>query len=224
MQDVSKGEGRTVLFVSHNMGAVRTLCKNGILLYKGEKYSEGFVDPVINEYKNITSNLTDLVRIDKGVFDLAFHKNKLKDKKSGLLKVNTYCDGISNETFHAGCEFRFDIEIVNPHNYSNVLYGFVIKTLDGEPIIGINNRHLGQCFSVDKNVRIVFQTIIKNFPIYRSGVYSVDLYWGDFTTCHEIIYDAFSFNVECIDVYKTAKIPDPNLNLVLTDSIILQIA
>ena len=35
MQDVSKGEGRTVLFVSHNMDAVTTLCKKGILLSNG---------------------------------------------------------------------------------------------------------------------------------------------------------------------------------------------
>ena len=36
MQDVSKGEGRTVLFVSHNMDAVLNLCKHGILLENGK--------------------------------------------------------------------------------------------------------------------------------------------------------------------------------------------
>lgn len=35
MRDVSQGEGRTVLFVSHNMGSVRNLCKNGIVLKNG---------------------------------------------------------------------------------------------------------------------------------------------------------------------------------------------
>jgi len=35
MQDVSKGEGRTVLFVSHNMAAVRKLCRQGIVLHNG---------------------------------------------------------------------------------------------------------------------------------------------------------------------------------------------
>lgn len=35
MQDVSKGEGRTVLFVSHNMAAVKNLCKTGIILKDG---------------------------------------------------------------------------------------------------------------------------------------------------------------------------------------------
>ena len=35
MQDVSKGEGRTVLFVSHNMAAVKSLCKTGVVLKNG---------------------------------------------------------------------------------------------------------------------------------------------------------------------------------------------
>jgi lipopolysaccharide transport system ATP-binding protein len=40
MGDVTKGEGRTILFVSHNMAAIKTLCNNGILLEKGMvKYS-----------------------------------------------------------------------------------------------------------------------------------------------------------------------------------------
>lgn len=51
MQDVSKGEGRTVLFVSHNMGSVQQLCHTGILLDKGMiKYTGGISD-VIREYQ-----------------------------------------------------------------------------------------------------------------------------------------------------------------------------
>ena len=47
MQDVSKGGGRTVLFVSHNMAAVQKLCKRGILLEDGAvKYSGGIEDTV----------------------------------------------------------------------------------------------------------------------------------------------------------------------------------
>ena len=47
MQDVSRGEGRTVLFVSHNMASIRALCHNGILLEQGKiKYSGGINDTV----------------------------------------------------------------------------------------------------------------------------------------------------------------------------------
>lgn len=50
MQDVSKGEGRTVLFVSHNMKAVQNLCKTGLLLENGKIAYSGGIDDVINYY------------------------------------------------------------------------------------------------------------------------------------------------------------------------------
>ncbi|MCJ7715458.1 MAG: ABC transporter ATP-binding protein [Anaerolineales bacterium] len=49
MEEVSKA-GRTVLFVSHNMGAVRSLCTRGLLLENGTLVKDGDVDQVINEY------------------------------------------------------------------------------------------------------------------------------------------------------------------------------
>jgi lipopolysaccharide transport system ATP-binding protein len=50
MEDVSAKEGRTVLFVSHNMGAISQLCNRGILLDKGYVLSEGDVRSVIDKY------------------------------------------------------------------------------------------------------------------------------------------------------------------------------
>ena len=50
MQDVSKGEGRTVLFVSHNMTAVQNLCKTGVMLENGMLKCTGKIDDVIHEY------------------------------------------------------------------------------------------------------------------------------------------------------------------------------
>ena len=47
MQDVSKGEGRTVLFVSHNMAAVRSLCKKGIVMKNGGIDSIGDITSAI---------------------------------------------------------------------------------------------------------------------------------------------------------------------------------
>lgn len=58
MEDVSKGEGRTVLFVSHNLGAVSLLCKNGILLKNGKLRLFSDVEEVVSKYSfdNISEN------------------------------------------------------------------------------------------------------------------------------------------------------------------------
>ncbi|MBS1737433.1 MAG: ABC transporter ATP-binding protein, partial [Bacteroidetes bacterium] len=50
MKEVSQGQGRTVLFVSHNMAAMRKLCSKGILLVNGAMANEGTIDTVIDEY------------------------------------------------------------------------------------------------------------------------------------------------------------------------------
>ncbi len=53
MKDVSKGGGRTVLFVSHNLGSVRDLCSRTILLEKGQKVREGKTGEIISYYTDM---------------------------------------------------------------------------------------------------------------------------------------------------------------------------
>lgn len=55
MQDISQGEGRTVLFVSHNMVAIKKLCNRGILMENGLIVKEGSVIEVLNDYKERTT-------------------------------------------------------------------------------------------------------------------------------------------------------------------------
>lgn len=52
-------EGRTVLFVSHNMGAVQSLCKKGLLLNQGSLLASGPVQDVIAQYQNHAANVGD---------------------------------------------------------------------------------------------------------------------------------------------------------------------
>ena len=62
MQDVSTKEGRTVIFVSHNMGAVRSLCTSSILLEKGMIKNTGNTDSIISEYLKINSESIEAFR------------------------------------------------------------------------------------------------------------------------------------------------------------------
>ena len=50
MRDVSKGEGRTVLFVSHNMTSIKALCRRGVILKNGMLVDDGDVDTVVTHY------------------------------------------------------------------------------------------------------------------------------------------------------------------------------
>ena len=50
MQDVSRGEGRTVLFVSHNMTSIRNLCKTGVILHQGTVEYIGSANSAVDRY------------------------------------------------------------------------------------------------------------------------------------------------------------------------------
>lgn len=57
MKDVSQGDGRTVLFVSHNMASVRSLCKSGILLENGTVSFAGTAEETIGRYLSLNQSM-----------------------------------------------------------------------------------------------------------------------------------------------------------------------
>jgi len=70
MQDISKGEGRTVLFVSHNMASVKALCTRGIVLEHGRIAFQGNIDASVSFYLRGGSELQN-----KKVFDDSFNND-----------------------------------------------------------------------------------------------------------------------------------------------------
>ena len=74
MQDVSKGEGRTVLFVSHNMAAVRSLCTRGVMLKNGMVDFIGNIPDTLDHYLKIDNNTPK----DKIIDNVKYTKNTLQ--------------------------------------------------------------------------------------------------------------------------------------------------
>jgi lipopolysaccharide transport system ATP-binding protein len=66
MGDISKGEGRTVLFVSHNMESVKQICSNGILLGNGQIESMGNAIDIVNKYVARTFTKSALKWVNPG--------------------------------------------------------------------------------------------------------------------------------------------------------------
>ncbi len=102
MGDVSKGEGRTVLFVSHNMAAVKTLCNRGVLLENGRVGYLGTCDDVINYY-----NLYDQQRDTNIAWDL---ESAPGDDRGRILSVSIRS---SEEIFYIENEVLIEVEFAN---------------------------------------------------------------------------------------------------------------
>ncbi|HEV2355422.1 MAG TPA: polysaccharide ABC transporter ATP-binding protein, partial [Puia sp.] len=59
MEEVSNKEGRTVLFVSHNMGAIKSLCTSAIILHRGQKILQGDVFESLAKYMSFDQSQLD---------------------------------------------------------------------------------------------------------------------------------------------------------------------
>lgn len=122
MGDVSKGEGRTVLFVSHNMSAVQKLCSSGIYLENGLVKDVGDINTLALSYIDSAKNdniWTGLVDSDNvNLYRTYVVSNS---QKNSVFKVN---DEI---------EVGFDIEILKP--IEGIVCGFNILSGFGHPLL-----------------------------------------------------------------------------------------
>ena len=169
MQDVSKGEGRTVLFVSHNMAAVRNLCQKGVVLRDGMTDFIGSVDEAITHYLSTASGqnedqklMTDYIRNSKSYLKInEIQINNTPYNTTSLAQGQEVLDvlikGTTTEPMR--CEVRL-----------------IIKKLDGTPMAGfIEGCYTGRLcdiqpgdFTFDRHIRL---------PKYMAnGDYLIDLY------------------------------------------------
>ena len=90
MKDISSSGGRTVLFVSHNMASVRSLCNRGLVLLNGELVFDGLVEEAINCYSNFGSNIENQKDFEDGIMNEKFQlhsiriKNAINQEKTSL--------------------------------------------------------------------------------------------------------------------------------------------
>ena len=122
MGEVSQGEGRTVLFVSHNMASVKQLCKRGIVLDKGSIGYNGLVEGAITFYKE-----QGIVKEDKNLTQL------IKVKHAALTIDRILINNSTDATLEIGTDDnRLDIEI-DGYTSENLQFNIEIKvyTLEG---------------------------------------------------------------------------------------------
>ena len=117
MNDVAKGEGRTVLFVSHNMGAVKNLCTRSVVLQNGMLVYDGKTDEAVDFYLNSNSLLeTGLItdHIDKLASYITVDKIEINGTPytdstiaSNQEFLEVLFEGTTTEPFKANIQLKF---------------------------------------------------------------------------------------------------------------------
>ncbi len=203
MKELSKGEGRTVLFVSHNMLSIQKLCDRCIILEHGKVLLESTVEKAIKVYLNDEKEKRNRNKLNfpfkiKNASIVDFHiSNHQKEKTYKLISGNGYTLNIvlQKNTFEE-IKFNVRLQIFNENQ---------------ELITTINTFHTDSSFLSQQNKKFMMSCQIEKLPItygnYILGVQILDLYRS------EILYENKffkKFKVYNGDFFKSGKLPDKN--------------
>lgn len=147
-----KAEGKTILFVSHDLGSIGKYCDRVILLNKGTKLSEGDPKEVIDIYKKVLVNqLDDSYAIDKEdskIYEGQRWKNSLVinpnilEYGSKLAEIVDFCiidnKGMITNNLTKGKLCTIKMKVSFNTRIQSPIFAFTIKDLKGTEITGTN--------------------------------------------------------------------------------------
>ena len=208
MHDVSR-EGRTVLFVSHNMAAIESLCNSCLMLVEGELVAQGKPAEVVQRY------LTTELRSEVGPRALAKHPGRTGNSVPIMRSVAIF-SGAESPT--AAVRMGAPMSVRVTFNYSSQpLYpylGVTVKNAQGEKILTVNNDFLPS-FELSRPVSAGTITCDFKWLPLMPGTYVLDLFMG--ANPYEdldVIHDAISFEVLPADFFGTGKLPEAAWGLI----------
>lgn len=208
MQDVSRDRGRTVLFVSHNMAAVKNLCKSGIVLNHGTIRFNGEVNEAMSSYINqIVESETTVIKNVANVLRTKGRQNAIKrvwiENENNLPTLN----------FLMGAELTFCFEFEMSEYQDNIDIGFGVENLFGNRIFSLNNEILNGFYFNNVKYGIAKFKIPDN--ILQSGKYylSVSIVSGG-KEWIDYLPQAIAFFVESADIYGSGKLADNSQGIV----------
>jgi lipopolysaccharide transport system ATP-binding protein len=201
MGDVAK-QGRTVLFVSHNMAAVQNLCTTGIVLSAGQVVFSGSALEASEHY------LSSVTSRDFAIVDLRRHPGRTPDSRPLILSIGLLSDnGVSRyrDSVKAGEDIVFEIQYDTQELcLDNVVLG--IQSSLGERLFTVSGR-FSPDFKWNLRGRGTLTCRVPNLALVP-GEYRVMVAMGsriqrkDFDT----VEDALTFSVEASDYFGTGEL------------------
>jgi lipopolysaccharide transport system ATP-binding protein len=141
--DELRAKGTTLIFISHNMQAVRRVCDKGLVMYGGEAIFKGSADDAVVAYSDAVRQAaarvaTKPVPMSNGLsqrvmtFDLEFEKVTLLDALERCPK----------NVLESGQEAILSVEVVSHKTVTNPIFGFSVRTMDGRVLYNATTKWL----------------------------------------------------------------------------------
>lgn len=187
MSEVAENEGRTVLYVSHNMNTIRQLCDRCIVLNHGEVLFNGDVEEAINLYlgnnmnNSVSYNYENIIREKIGDHQIRMMELKMLDVKEPII-------------FNS--EIKIRLKFYSNNSYRKASFRCIIFSSNNEPIGMLTTL---PCLDIKLGLNeITFKLNVINLAqgnyFSRLVFYEVDEYGNE--VVHDVIHNGFSFMID----------------------------
>lgn len=165
MQDVSKGEGRTVLFVSHNMAAVKSLCTRAVVLENGMLKAEGATEEMVDLYKRQSEyTLRQKINLDS------------EDRKKKNLHIASFhfldTEGRPTQSYSYEDNIRFSVTLSSQQKYS-VTIRIAIFDLNEVRVMTFDSSDVNEVFQIKDELMVACESEDK--INIKPGIYKVNV-------------------------------------------------
>lgn len=199
MDSVTNKEGRTVLFVSHNMTTINNLCKNSILLDKGMIYKKGPTSDIIPFYLSASQSEEMIPEI---IFEPKENKKfqilaaKIVDVNYTLIEKGIIA---SNEPYYVEIDYLFHAPISKCH------LTLIIKNTSGEIILFLDRTDFYQEFFMAENGTYKTRIKIQN-PLLNTGIYYITLGLADqVANTNDHQFDVLKYKIEDMNSIRNSR-------------------
>jgi lipopolysaccharide transport system ATP-binding protein len=208
MSEVSR-QGRTVIFVSHNMAAIENLCERVILLESGKVKLDTVPNLAITEYLKSVSSFAKIKNLAKVPRKSGYHPVIQK-----VEFINQKGDSIS--TIQTGETLRIHIHYKHSDILKNPYFGLLFETLMGVKVFWVQTM-LQKGPLPDLKVSGIIECNIPRLPLL-AGVYYVTVGCGSQSKQLDYIERGCQLQVTDADVFGTGRQPSHNKTLVFVDA------
>lgn len=187
MSEVAENEGRTVLYVSHNMNTIRQLCDRCIVLEHGKVTFDGDVEKAINLYLGTNMNNSLSYNYEKVIRErIGDHRIQMKELRILDLEEPIIFDR----------KLRIFLKYSSNNNYHNASFRCIIFSSDNEPIGMLTTLPcLNIKIGLNENIfRLNVENLAQGNYFARLVFYEVDEYGNEIV--HDVVHNAFSFAVQ----------------------------
>jgi lipopolysaccharide transport system ATP-binding protein len=202
MGDISK-TGRTIIFVSHNMAAVRTLCNTGVLLRSGKLAGFGAIETLIDTYMDDCLQRTNshIVRLPKPP----------QRCDVWMESVSILCNGEPNSILETGDKISFEVRFRSCEPIQKPIIGYLIRSSRGENAVNANNYFLPSASYPKPVTEGTIICDLGDLPL-MAGSYSVSFWLCRNPHEQHHVEDVLHFTVEEKDIWGNGALPAKSLS------------